>query len=84
MEYKIVHGDDEDQLTERVNATMQDGWVPIGGVAVLINTFSKTSKLEGATEAWEPWSDEWHQAMVKAEQPEPPRFIPTVESELGW
>lgn len=69
MEYKIVHGDDEDELTERVNEACKEGWVTQGGVAVLINTFAKASYPHnhhgGETEVWEPYSAEWHQAMIK-------------------
>ena len=72
MKYKIVHGDDEDQLTKRVNEAIQEGWMPQGGVAVLVNTFSKAHTTYGSgelglIEVWEPYSDEWHQAMVKPE-----------------
>ena len=69
MKYKIVHGDDEDELTVKVNEAMQEGWVAQGGVMVLVNTFSKGSYPHdhhgGETAVLEPYSDEWHQAMVK-------------------
>ena len=94
MQYKIVHGDDEDELTEKVNEACQEGWVTQGGVAVLINTFSKASYPHdhhgGETEVWEPYSDKWHQAMIKMDPPDKkPSFIPVVDGkeidpELGW
>ncbi len=66
MEYQIVHGEDEDQLTAKVNEAIQNGWAPQGGVSVLINTFSKGHfGDDGTIEVWAPWSAEWHQAMIK-------------------
>ena len=69
MKYKLVHGEDEDELTERVNAAIQEGWAPQGGVIALINTFSKNHYpyRGGEIEVWEPHIDEWHQSMVITE-----------------
>ena len=84
MKYKIVHGDDEDELTERVNEAIKEGWIAQGGVAVLINTF------DYGTDTIRPYSDEWHQAMIKMDPPDKkPSFIPVVDgreidSKLGW
>ncbi len=81
MKYKIVHGDDEDQLTKQVNEAIGEGWVPQGGVVVLINTFSKAYlTIEGSQiDVWEPYYNEWHQAMVK-----PSTNPPQSDRELGW
>jgi polyhydroxyalkanoate synthesis regulator phasin len=34
MEYKIITATSCDQLAKRVNKTVVDGWVPLGGIAL--------------------------------------------------
>lgn len=34
MEYQIVDADDLDELVEKVNKAIAEGWQPVGGVAV--------------------------------------------------
>ena len=40
MEYKVIEANKALDLQEEVNRLIQDGWVPLGGVAVV---FSSTS-----------------------------------------
>ena len=51
MEYKVIEANKALDLQEEVNRHIQDGWVPLGGVAVV---FSSTSNY------W--W---FYQAMIK-------------------
>ena len=51
MEYKVIEANKALDLQEEVNRLIQDGWVPLGGVAVV---FSSTSNY------W--W---FYQGMVK-------------------
>lgn len=34
MKYKIVFSEDRDQLEDKVNMAISEGWKPIGGVSV--------------------------------------------------
>jgi hypothetical protein len=51
MEYKVLEANKARDLQEEVNRSIQDGWTPLGGVAVV---YSSTSNY------W--W---FYQAMVK-------------------
>ena len=34
MEYMIIEANYKDNLVERVNKKIKDGWIPLGGVAI--------------------------------------------------
>ena len=57
--YTILKCDKECDLERIVLHYMQDGWQPLGGVAVCLSASSSTYKSD----------KEYYQAMVKYEQP---------------
>jgi hypothetical protein len=40
MEYKVIEANKALDLQEEVNRHLQDGWVPLGGVAVVFSSAS--------------------------------------------
>jgi len=63
IDYCLIESDDADELTRRVKERMQDGWQPLGGIAVTRYTYQ--TYTDGKQSSW------WYtQAMVKhAHQP---------------
>jgi len=37
-EYKIIHGKTPEDLEKKVNALIQQGWKPLGGVSITMRT----------------------------------------------
>ena len=58
MKYKIIQSTDPRVVMETVNASLKDGWVPMGGIAVA-SWFSNGAAVESI--------DRWAQAMTKGE-----------------